>query len=220
MIQINQEPFGKVHFSTLHLTLSKPCCNDAQPAIFVNSVHLGWFYCCSIAINSFSGAVVCFTYLQPFEAMNMNFSYEICAVQVRTTENKNRIEPEFSLIKRLPIDSHVQRPMCSHMKMLCAMWTHTGCCCCCSRVVISHHALLSCVVCLFHSHSLSFRIGFLSMWDYDQRKRNALIFNAMRPLQVVGLSLTLFSYRCQLLCVCAKGECEEGKRRSEEKRKK
>lgn len=42
MIQINQEPFGKVHFSTLHLTLSKPCCNDAQPAIFVNSVYLGW----------------------------------------------------------------------------------------------------------------------------------------------------------------------------------
>lgn len=154
MIQINQEPFGKVHFSTIHLTLSKPCCNDAQPAIFVNSVYLGWFYCCSIAINSFSGAVVCFTYLQPFEAMNMNFSCEICAVQVRTAENKNRIESEFSLIKRLPIDSHVQQPMCSHMKMLCAMWTHTGCCCCCSRIVISHHALLSCVMCLFHSHSL------------------------------------------------------------------
>lgn len=198
MIQINQEPFGKVHFFTHHLTLLEPCCNDAQPAIFVNSVYLGWFYCCSIAINSFSGAIVCFTYLQPFEAMNMNFSCEICAVQVRTAKNKNRIEPKFSLIKRLPIDSHVHWPICSHMKMLCAMWTHTGCCCC-SRIVISHHALLSCVMCLFHSHSL---LSNRSMWDYDQRKRNAIIFNAMRPLQFVGLSLTFFILLPTLVCMC------------------
>lgn len=52
---------------------------------------------------------------------------------------------------------------------------------------------------------------------------NAMLSYSMQcdRFNLLDFFFTLFSYRCQLLCVCAKGECEEGKRRrSEEERKK
>lgn len=136
--------------------------------------------------------------------MNMNFSCEICAVQARTTQNKNRTSRDRVIAHTdCQADSNVQWTIFSHMKMLCV-------CCVNAHRTPAAAAAENCNIasCIFIVSLYTFHSGFGRCGNMTNA--NAMLlqstFNAMRPFQFVGLSLTFHVIRTCTCVVCVQKE--------------